>query len=59
MLGAHKKALQQKAKGLEIVWLPLLERFGTFCWSEILEKIRNTYKLKELISPPASVPNNV
>jgi len=31
MLGAHKKALQQKAKGLEIDKLPLLVSFRTFC----------------------------
>ena len=47
------------AKGLEISKLPLLERFGTFCWGEIIEELQNTYKLKELINPPASVPNNV
>jgi len=55
----NKKALQQKAKGLEIVWLPLLVRFRTFCWGEIIEELRNTYKLKELINLPVSVPNNV
>jgi hypothetical protein len=37
------------AKGLEIDELPLLERFGTFCWGEIIEELRKTYKLKELI----------
>jgi len=41
-------------KGLEIDELPLLERFGTFCWGEIIAELRNTYKLKELISPPVS-----
>jgi len=40
------------AKGLEIVKLPLLERFGTFCWGEIIEELRNIYKLKELIKVP-------
>jgi len=54
MLGAHKKALQHYAKGLEIDELPLLVRFRTFCWGEIMEELRNTYKLKELICPPLS-----
>jgi hypothetical protein len=36
-----------------MVWLPLLESFGTFCWGEIIEELQNTYKLKELISLPA------
>ncbi len=54
-----RKALQQNAKGLEMSWLPLLERFGTFCWGEIMEELRNTYKLKELINLPASAINNV
>jgi len=40
------------AKGLRIVRLPLLERFGTFCWGEIIEELRNIYKLKELIKVP-------
>jgi hypothetical protein len=39
-------------KGLEKSWLPLLETFGTFCWGEIIEELRNTYKLKELINLP-------
>ena len=39
-------------------WVPLLERFGTFCWCEIIEKLRNTYKLKDLISLPVSAINN-
>jgi len=42
------------AKGLDIVKLPLLVRFRTFYWGEIMEELRNTYKLKELISPPVS-----
>ena len=46
------KALQQKTKGLFIVWLPLLERFGTFCWGEIIEELRNIHRLKELIGLP-------
>ena len=40
-------------------WLPLLERFGTFCWGEIIEELRNIYKLKDLISIPVSVINHV
>jgi len=56
---SKEKALRQNAKGLEIVRLPLLERFGTFCWGEIIEELRNAYKLKELINLPVSVPNNV
>ncbi len=47
------------AKGLEIVWLPLLETFRTFCWGEIIEELRNTYKLKELFNLPVRVPNNI
>ena len=54
-----KKALQQKAKGLIIVKLPLLVRFRTFCWGEITEELRNTYKLKELISLPVRAINSV
>jgi hypothetical protein len=54
-----KKALQQIAKGLENVWLPLLETFGTFCWGEIIEELRNAYKLKELINLPVRVLNNI
>jgi len=42
------------AKGLEIDELPLLVRFRTFCWGEIMEELRNTYKLKELTNPPVS-----
>ena len=55
----NKKALQQNAKGLEIVKLPLLERFGTFCWGEIIEELRNTYKLKELINLPINTINPI
>jgi len=54
-----KKALQQKAKGLEINKLPLLVTFRTFYWGEIIEELRNTYKLKELINVPVSAINNV
>ena len=42
------------AKGLEIDELPLLERFGTFCWGEIIEELQNIYKPKDLISIPVS-----
>jgi len=59
MLGALKKPFGKIAKGLGIVRLPLLERFGTFCWSEIIEELRNTYKLRELIGIPISAINNV
>jgi hypothetical protein len=38
-----------------MVWLPLLERFGTFCWGEIIEELRNTYKPKDSIDLPARV----
>jgi len=40
MLGTHKKALQQNAKGLEIVKLPLLETFRTFKGNITTENIR-------------------
>jgi len=53
------KALQLKAKGLEIDELPLLERFRTFCWGEFMEELRNIHKLKELINLPVSVLNNI
>ena len=46
-------------KCLEISKLPLLERFGTFCWGEIIEELRNIYKLKDLANVPISVINNV
>jgi hypothetical protein len=42
-----------------MVWLPLLERFGTFCWGEITGQLQNINKLKELISIPASVINPI
>ncbi len=40
------------SKGLKIVRLPLVDGFGTFCWGEIIEEMRNIYKLKELIGLP-------
>ncbi|GAI14627.1 unnamed protein product, partial [marine sediment metagenome] len=49
----NKKALRHNTKGLEIVKLPLLETFGTFCWGEIIEELRKIYKLKDLINLPA------
>jgi len=54
-----QKALQHLSQRAGICKLPLLETFGTFCWGEFMEKLRNTYKLKELIDLPVSVPNNV
>jgi len=54
-----QKSPSAKAKGLEISKLPLLERFGTFCWGEITEELRNIYKLKDLANVPISVINNV
>ena len=47
------------AKGLVIVWLPLVDSFRTFCWGEIIEELRNIYKPKELINLPISAINNV
>ena len=41
-----------------MVWLPLLGRFRTFCWGEIIEELPNIYKLKELINVPISAINN-
>ncbi|GAI91628.1 unnamed protein product, partial [marine sediment metagenome] len=40
--------LQQNAKGLEMVRLPLLDTFGTFCMNEEAEKVY--HKLEEIIS---------
>jgi len=36
----NRKALQQNAKGLEIVWLPLLETLRTFKGDIVIENIR-------------------
>jgi len=58
MLGAHKKPFSESAKGLGIDKLPLLVRFRTFCWGEIMEKLQNINKLKELIGIPISAINN-
>jgi len=46
-------------KGWKKSRLPLLERFGTFCWGEIIEELQNINKLKELISIPASTMNPI
>jgi len=54
-----QKSPSANAKGLEIDKLPLLDTFRTFCCGEIIEELRNTYKLKELINLPVSVQNNV
>jgi len=43
-----KKALQQKAKGLEIVRLPRQDEFRNFCISDETEKVYQ--KLEEVIS---------
>jgi len=57
--GRTEKSPSAKAKGLGIDKLPLLVRFRTFCWGEIIEELQNTYKLKELISIPVSVINPI
>jgi len=38
---------------------PLLETFGTFCWGDIIEELRNIYKLMDLINLPASIINHI
>jgi hypothetical protein len=38
---------------------PLVDSFRTFYWGEIIEELRNIYKLKELINLPASTMNPV
>ncbi len=51
MLGAHKKALQQNAKGLEIVRLPGQDEFRNFCISDETEKVyQKLEKITELLS---------
>jgi len=40
MLGAHRKALQQKAKGLGISWLLLLDAFRAFKGNITTENVR-------------------
>jgi len=52
------KSPSANAKGLGMVWLPLLGRFRTFYWGEIIEELPNIYKLKELINVPISAINN-
>jgi len=56
---SNKKPSGTLAKGLVIVWLPLVDSFRTFCWGEIIEELRNIYKPKELINLPISAINNV
>jgi hypothetical protein len=56
---AHIKSPSANAKGLEIVRLPLVDGFRTFCWGEIMEELRNIYKLKELIGIPANTIHSV
>ena len=46
------KSPSAKDQRAGIYKLPLLERFGTFCWGEITGELQNTYKLKELINLP-------
>jgi len=36
-----------------------LERFGTFCWGDIIEELQNIYILKELINLPVRVINPI
>ena len=50
-----RKSPSVKTKGLEIVRLPLLDAFRTFSWGEIIEELRNIYKLKELIRVPSVI----
>jgi len=42
-----KKALQQIAKGLEIVWLPRQDDFRNFCMGDETEEV--FHKLEEVI----------
>ncbi len=37
----------------------LVDSFRTFCWGEIIEELRNIYKLMDLINVPISAINNV
>ena len=48
MLFKKKKALQQKAKGLEMSWLPGQDEYRTFCMSDETEKV--CHNLEEVIS---------
>jgi len=50
-----KKALQQKCQRAGYCLAPQTK----ISWNQIIEEIRNIYKLKELINLPVSVPNNV
>jgi len=53
------KSPSVNAKGLEIDKLPLLVRFRTFCWGDIIEKLQNINKLKQLNSIPVSTMNPI
>jgi len=44
---SNKKALQQKAKGLEMSWLPRQDDFRNFCMSDETEKV--CHKLEEVV----------
>jgi hypothetical protein len=50
MLGTHKKALQQNAKGLIFIykWWRLVDEFRNFCMSDETEKVYQ--KLEEVIN---------
>jgi len=56
-----KKTKKPFSKGqrAEIVRLPLVDGFRTFCWGEIMDELRNIYKLKELIRLPISTINHI
>jgi hypothetical protein len=61
LLFLQKKQKSPSAKGQRAgnVRLPLVDGFRTFCWGEIVEELRNIYKLKELINIPASTIHSV
>jgi hypothetical protein len=56
---AHIKKPFSKGQRARNVWLPLVDSFRTFCWGEIIEELRNIYKLKELINLPVGTINPV
>jgi len=39
--------------------VPLVDSFRTFCWGDIIEKLRNINKLKEAVNFPADVINPI
>jgi hypothetical protein len=48
---SKKKALQQKAKGLVIVWIPAQDDFRNFCMNEETEKVyQKLEKVTKLLS---------